>query len=49
MPVYLVAAYAVFWAFTFALVFSIWFRQRKLEREIAALEARLEKSEQDAE
>ena len=49
MLVYLVAAYAVFWAFTFALVFSIWFRQRKLEREIAALEARLEKSEQDAE
>ena len=41
MPIYLVAAYGVFWAFTFALVFSIWFRQRKLEREIAALMARL--------
>jgi CcmD family protein len=39
--VYLVAAYAVFWLLTFALVFSIWVRQRRLEREIVALEARL--------
>ena len=42
MFIYLVAAYAVFWAFTFALVFSIWFRQRKLEREIAALTEHLQ-------
>jgi CcmD family protein len=41
MPIYLVAAYAVFWAFTFVLVFSTWVRQRRLEREIAALEERL--------
>lgn len=43
MPVYLVAAYAVFWGFTFVLVFSIWARQRRVEREIEALGARLEK------
>jgi len=36
---YLVSAYIVFWALTFALVFSIWLRQRRLEREIAALAA----------
>ena len=41
MAVYLVAAYAVFWGFTFALVFSVWARQRRLEREIAALTAHL--------
>jgi hypothetical protein len=38
---YLVGAYIVFWALTFALVFSIWLRQRRLEREIAALAAML--------
>jgi len=37
MPVYLVAAYAVFWGLTFALVFSIWARQRRLERELETL------------
>ena len=42
VPVYLAAAYAVFWALTFALVFSLSVRQRRLEREIAALEARLQ-------
>ena len=47
VPVYLVAAYAVFWALTFVLVFSIWTRQRRLEREIEALEARLETGERD--
>ncbi len=41
MPVYLVAAYGVFWGLTFALVVSIWVRQRRLEREIEALEAQL--------
>lgn len=41
VSVYLVAAYAVFWALTFVLVFSIWVRQRRLGQEIAALEARL--------
>jgi uncharacterized membrane protein len=39
---YLLCAYIVFWALTFVLVFSIWMRQRRLEREIAALQARLE-------
>jgi hypothetical protein len=43
MPIYLLAAYAVFWALTFSLVFSIWLRQRRLERDIAALQALLEK------
>jgi CcmD family protein len=49
IPVYLLAAYAVFWALTFVLVFSIWARQRRLERELEALEARLGAGEQDAE
>lgn len=40
--VYLGAAYAVFWALTFVLVFSMWARQRRIEREIAALKARLD-------
>ncbi len=48
MPVYLVAAYAVFWGLTFVLVFSIWARQRRLEREIVALAARLGDSTEDA-
>ncbi len=39
--VYLASAYMVFWALTFALVFSIWARQRRLQREIADLAARL--------
>ncbi len=43
--VYLVAAYAVFWALTFILVLTIQARQKRLEREIAALRARLENKE----
>jgi CcmD family protein len=42
--VYLLAAYAIFWALTFALVLSIWARQRRLERELASLAALLEES-----
>ena len=34
---YLVAAYAVFWAITFILVFSISARQKKLQQELDAL------------
>lgn len=34
---YLVAAYAVFWAITFILVFSISARQRKLQQELETL------------
>ena len=45
MSVYLLAAYAVFWALTFILAGSIWVRQRRLEREIAALQARLADAE----
>ncbi len=40
---YLFAAYAVFWGLTFALVFSIWIRQRRLERELKALQERRER------
>ncbi|OQY24789.1 MAG: hypothetical protein B6I34_03225 [Anaerolineaceae bacterium 4572_32.1] len=35
---YLVAAYAVFWAITFILVFSISTRQKKLEQELETIE-----------
>jgi CcmD family protein len=34
---YLIAAYTVFWAITFILVFSISARQKKLEQELDAL------------
>ena len=49
MSVYLVAAYAIFWALTFVLVFSIWNRQRRLERDMAALQARLDGKQDDTE
>jgi CcmD family protein len=46
--VYLFAAYAVFWALTFAFVFNIARRQKGLQREIEsikrALEARQERT-----
>ena len=45
MSVYLVAAYAVFWALTFALVVSIWSRQRRIDDEIAVLKAQIEGQE----
>lgn len=41
MSIYLVGAYAVFWTLTFVLAGSIWVRQRRLEREIAVLQAQL--------
>lgn len=34
---YLVAAYAVFWAISFGLVFSMILRQRKLDAELQAV------------
>lgn len=43
--VYLFAAYAVFWALTFAYVFSINSRQKRLQNEIEALRRTLEKGE----
>jgi hypothetical protein len=38
---FLIAAYGVFWGLTFALVISIWVRQRRLERDIATLAAQM--------
>ncbi len=35
---YLVAAYAVFWAVTFVLIFSISARQKKLQQELESIE-----------
>ena len=40
--VYLFAAYAVFWVVTFAFVFSMSRRQKRLQREIEALRRALE-------
>jgi CcmD family protein len=40
--VYLFAAYAVFWALTFAFVFNIARRQKGLQREIESLRRALE-------
>ena len=39
---YLVAAYAVIWAVSFGLVFSIVFRQRKIQSELEALRVMVE-------
>jgi CcmD family protein len=39
--IYLVVAYAVLWGATFGLVFSMWRRQRRIEGELSALQARL--------
>ena len=39
---YLLVAYGVFWALTFILVASIWSRQRRLDREVAALQELLD-------
>ena len=47
MPVYLIAAYAVFWGVTFVLVVSLWVRQRRLERELAKLAEQIEPRERE--
>ena len=39
---YLVAAYAVLWAISFGLVFSIMLRQRKLDSEVQMLRVMVE-------
>ena len=44
-PIYMVVGYGVFWALTLVLVGSIWARQRRLQQEVAALQARLEEDE----
>ena len=43
---YVFVAYAVFWALTFAFVFSIASRQKRLQKEIEALSRALEKDKQ---
>ena len=45
MPVYLIAAYAVFWGLTFVLVLSIWLRQRRIDRDLQALRTLLDEDE----
>ena len=42
---YLFAAYAVFWGLTFAYVFTIASRQKRLEREIETLNSSLAKDQ----
>jgi hypothetical protein len=39
---YLIVAYVVFWILTFGLVFSIFARQKAVERDVAALQALLD-------
>lgn len=43
---YLAAAYAVFWFLTFALVFSMFQRQRSLVRQVEDLRRALERQEE---
>ena len=40
---YLVAAYAVFWAISFSLVFSMFLRQRKVRADLEALRVMIER------
>lgn len=42
---YLLAAYVVFWLAPFALMLSMWLRQRRLERELASLREQLARRE----
>ncbi len=44
MSAYLVAAYIVFWSFTFVFVLSLWARQRAIRRDLERLEERLQSS-----
>ncbi len=45
--VYLATAYAVFWAVTFVLVFSIHYRQRKLQAALESLQRALEEKRRE--
>ncbi|MGD2145750.1 MAG: hypothetical protein PVH41_03535 [Anaerolineae bacterium] len=45
MSIYLVGAYAVFWAFTFVFVLLLWTRQRRIERDITTLQDHLGRPE----
>ena len=42
---FMIAAYAVFWILTFAFVFTIFSRQRSLQRELEVIEQLLEREE----
>ncbi len=44
---YLVAAYAVFWAISFGLVFSMVLRQRKIRADLEALQVMLDQEPRD--
>jgi CcmD family protein len=45
---YLFAAYAVFWVLTFALVFSVFSRQRAVERDLERLRAVMQDRSREA-
>ncbi len=42
---FMIAAYAVFWILTFVFIFSIFSRQRSLQRELEVIEQLLESQE----
>ncbi len=42
MSPFLVAAYIVFWALPLLLIYSIWARQRQVERQLASLAKQME-------
>jgi hypothetical protein len=46
---FLLAAYAVFWAISFGLVLAIYWRQRKLESELAMIRAMVDDESNSAE
>ena len=41
VPIYLVVAYVVFWAFSFVLIISLWVRQRRIDQQIMLLKDQL--------
>lgn len=45
MSEHLVAAYAVFWGFTFLFVLSLWGRQQRIQRDIEDLKDHMERRE----
>lgn len=47
MSPYLVAAYIVFWALPLLLLYSIWARQRQVERQLLDLAERLRSDDSD--
>ncbi|MGI6209180.1 MAG: hypothetical protein ACOYEW_13330 [Anaerolineae bacterium] len=43
VPIYLVAAYIVFWALPLLLLVSIWSRQRQVDHQLEELRRRIER------